>query len=755
VVAQLTVVGRPLGRIEGEAKVTGRARYAADMVLPGQLWAKCLRSPLPHARILHIDTSAARRLPGVRAVLTGADLPPVLIGLRLRDMPVLARDRVRFVGERVAAVAAEDPDIAEEALTLIRVEYEELPAVFDAEAAMAPDAPLIHPELPSYPGRAWDLPDIPNVHARFVHDRGDLARGLAEADLVIEHTFRTALLHQGYLEPQACVVALEGDGTTHVWMSNKTPFRARDEMAAALDLPPEGVVVHHVPIGGDFGGKGSPVNAILAYHLARASGRPVALVLTYNEELTATQPRHPATIYLKSGVKRDGTLVAREGRVIYNRGAYAAFNVSPNGMLNGVFKLGGSYRIPHAHIEGLAVYTNQVPCGYMRAPGQPQVIFAVEAHMDLIAAELGMDPLEFRLKNVLLEGDEPVVGARWQGIRAREVLLAAAEAIGWGRPKPPYVGRGLAISERGTGGGEAHVEVALDAEGRVTVHTGVPDTGTGIYTLLRQIVAEVLGVPPEHVTVHTSDTSQAPYDPGTGGSKTTHITGQAALAGAQQLRARLAALAAARLGGEPGQVTFAAGEARLGGQRVPLAVLAREAAAAGEPLRAHGMYSRQVPEVVSFVAQAAEVEVDPETGQVRVRRIVSAHDVGTILNPLGHQGQIDGGVVQGVGSALMEGSPVEEGRVVAAHLGDYKLPTIKDIPELITVHVRAPEGPAPYGGKSIGEEPFVPVAGAIANAVRDATGVPIYEIPIHPERVLRGLQARRAPEGGASAAPRR
>jgi CO/xanthine dehydrogenase Mo-binding subunit len=741
VVAELTVVGRPLGRIEGDTKVTGQARYAADVVLPGQLWGKCLHSPLPHARILHVDTSAARRLPGVHAVLAGSDLPRVMLGLKIQDMPPLARDRVRFIGDRVVAVAADDPDIADEALALVRVEYEELPAVFDAEDAMQPGAPVVHPDLASYAGLTWELPDVPNLHARYVHERGDLAAGFADADLVLEHTFHTALMHQGYMEPQACVVALEGDGSAQVWASNKAPFRARDMLAAALDLPQEGVVVHHVPVGGDFGGKGSLGNTPIAYFLARASGRPVAMILNYTEELTSANPRHPATIKLKTGVKRDGTLVARDSQVIYNRGAYAAHNVAPNGMLNGVFKLGGTYRIPNARVEGLAVYTNQVPCGYMRAPGQPQVIFAVEAHMDLVAAALGMDALAFRLKNVLLDGEMPVVDVTWQDIQAREVLERAAEAIGWGTPKPPNVGRGLALSERGIGGGESHVEVMVGADGRVGVHTGVPDTGTGIYTLLQQIVAEVVGVPTARIDVRAVDTAQSPIDPGTGGSKTTHITGRAALDAAQVLRARLGEVAAARLGVAPERVEIADGVARADDQTVDLATLAREAEGRGEPLRVRGIYKGQVPQIVSFVAQAAEVEVDPETGQVQVRKIVSAHDVGAILNPLGHQGQVDGGVVMGVGSALIEGSDVEDGRVVAANLGDYKLPTAADIPELITIHCEAPGGPAPFGGKSIGEEPFVPGAAAVANAVRDATGVPIHALPIRPEDVLRGLRA--------------
>ena len=344
-----------------------------------------------------------------------------------------------------------------------------------------------------------------------------------------------------------------------------------------------------------------------------------------------------------------------------------------------------------------------------------------------------------------------MVPAQWRNVQAREVLERAAEAIGWGSPKPPpaaprgLVGRGLALSERGIGGGESHVELTLDADGRVDVHTGVPDTGTGIYTLLQAMVAENAGHRPRADRRPRARTrADSPFDPGTGGSKTTHITGQAGFDAVQKMRARLGEIAAARFGGDADGGGLRDGARPPERPAVALAELAAEAAASGAPLQVRGSYKGQVPNIVSFVAQAAEVEVDPETGQVRVRRIASAHDVGMILNPLGHQGQVDGGVLQGVGSALMEGSDVEEGKVVAANLGDYKLPTMADIPELITVHVPAVEGPAPYGGKSIGEEPFVPVAGAIANAVRDATGVHVYELPIQPETVLEGLKERRA-----------
>jgi putative selenate reductase molybdopterin-binding subunit len=337
------------------------------------------------------------------------------------------------------------------------------------------------------------------------------------------------------------------------------------------------------------------------------------------------------------------------------------------------------------------------------------------------------------------------VPARWQGIsQARAVLERAAEGIGWGTPKPPpttrggLVGRGLALSERGIGGGESHVELTLTADGRIAVQTGVPDIGTGTYTIVQQVIAEELGIAPDRITVATADTSRNLLDPGTGGSKGTHVVGQAGALAARNLRALLAERAAARLGGTPDAIRFADGAAHLDGQSVPLGTLAAEA---GEPLQAKGIYDGNAPRIVSFVAQAVEVEVDPETGQVHVRRVASAHDVGAIINPLGHQGQIDGGVVMGMGSALIEGSEIEEGKVVAANLGDYKLPTMADIPDLLTIHVEAPEGPAPFGGKSIGEEPFVPGAAAIANAVRDATGVPIFELPIRPETVLHNLRA--------------
>ena len=404
------VIGQSVVRGEGPDKVTGRSIYAADISLPGMLWGKVLRSPFPHARIVSIDTAAAKAVPGVRAVITAADLPDSLVGRRLRDMPVLARDVVRFVGEKVAAVAAETEEAAEEALLLIDVEYEELDAVFDAHEAMEPDAPTLHSELSGYEGLPQPESDINNVFAHITWGQGDVDEGFAEADLVFEHTFNAQLMHQAYIEPHACVVSVESacpelveGGQVQVWVNNKDPYPLREQLAAVWGIAEDSIVLHPCSIGGDFGGKGSFMDVPLCYHLSLHSGRPVKMVMDYIQELMAANPRHPATMTIRSGVKRDGTLVARQARVVFDSGAYGAFK--PTVYLRGADHLCGVYRIPHARIDSYMVYTNNVPKGHMRSPAKPQVVFAVEAHTDLVARGLGMDPYEFRQKNLLRNGD--------------------------------------------------------------------------------------------------------------------------------------------------------------------------------------------------------------------------------------------------------------------------------------------------------------------------------------------------------------
>jgi CO/xanthine dehydrogenase Mo-binding subunit len=720
------IVGQPIGRVDGVEKVSGEARYAGDVTLPGLCWGKVLRSPLPHARILSIDPSKARALPGVLAVLTAHELPNILVGRRMFDMPMLARERVRFIGEKVAVVAALDPDMAEEALALIDVEYEDLPSVFDSAAAIRDGAAVLHENPGAYEGAPSERPH-PNVQSVLRFRLGDVDAGLRDADRVFEHTFRTQLDHHGYIEPHAGVVAIDEDGRVQVWASNKMPFRLKELLSHALQLPPERIRINLTPIGGDFGGKGSLMDLPLAYHLARVTGRPVKMVMRYTEELQAGNPRHPAVITLRTGVTKDGRIVARRVTALYNSGAYAAFKPAPSVNLGGAGMGAGVYRIPNLLIESFCVYTNNVPCGHARSPGEPQMVFAEESHMDMIARELGLDPAEFRRRNLLEDGDRLPSGHPLEHVRARETLDAALDASHWSEPKPgPWTGRGVAMGHRHIGVGFTNARLRLETKGTVTLVIGLPDTGTGAHLMLRQVVAEVLGLTIDEVAIELATTDTFTTDSGVGGSRVTHTGGRAAYHAAEALKEAIEAEAA-----------------KLGGPTVSLAAVAQAAAAEGRTLEASHLYDAKAHgEVTSFTAQVAEVAVDPKTGQVTVRHVTTAHDVGTIINPIGHQGQIEGGLIQGLGFALMEELRTEDGRISTLSLGDFKLPTIQDIPPLTTVIREDPVGPGPFRAKAIGEGSISPVAAAIANAVADACGVRILDLPITAEKVYFGLREK-------------
>ena len=743
-------IGQSVVRGEGPDKVTGRSIYAADVSLPGMLWGKVLRSPFPHARIVSIDTTEAKAVPGVHAVITAADLPESLVGRRLRDMPVLAREVVRFVGEKVAAVAAETEEAAEEALLLIEVEYEELDAVFDAHEAMEPGAPTLHLEMAGYEGLPQPESDVNNVFAHITWGQGDVDQGFAEADLVFEHTFNAQLMHQAYIEPHACVVSAEESGQVRVWVNNKDPYPLREQMAAVWGIAEESIVLHPCSIGGDFGGKGSFMDVPLCYYLSLHSARPVKMVMDYIQELMAANPRHPATMTIRSGVKRDGTLVARQARVVFDSGGYGAFK--PTVYLRGADHLCGVYRIPHARIDSYMVYTNNVPKGHMRSPAKPQVVFAVETHTDLIARELGMDPYEFRQRNLLQNGDASPVGHVWQDIRADETLRRAAVAVGWETPKPdrpePLIGRGLAITDLSQGVGRFAAKISINSSGRPTLHMAFWDTGTGSHTVLRQMVAQEMSVPVEEVDIELLDTSEMPFSSGSGGTRVTYTAGQAVVGAARELKRQLIRAAAPLLDSPEEDVSLQSGRVVVGPSPLRPAYyrtinIGEVVAHVGDgTIVAEYEVASEPPDVTSFCAQAAEVEVDPETGAVTVKRLVSAHDVGAILNPLMHQGQVEGGVIQGLGYALMEELQTEDGHISTVSFGDYKIPTIADIPELVTVLVEGNNGPAPYRSKGIGESANIPVAAAIANAVADAIGAPVPSLPLTAEKVLRAIRAK-------------
>ncbi len=734
-------VGIPSPRVEGEQKVGGAAVYAVDVTLPDMLWAKVLRSPIAHGRIKKVDAARARALPGVRAVVTGAELSGARIGKKIVDMPLLADGVVRYIGEKVAAVAADSEAIAEAALDLIDVEYEDLPVVADALAAMAPEAPLLHPNLADYKGLLHKIEKPSNVFVALGWKKGEAQEGLRQSDVVVENTFTVPAVHQAYIEPHASLVRVNADGTADIWSSNKSPFGMRDQVGNALQVAPASLIIHPCYVGGDFGGKGDGNDVALCYVLAKSSGRPVKLVVDYTEELTAGNPRHGAVIRVKTGVKRNGILIAQHVEFIFDSGAYGAYR--PQGFLVGAHDAPGPYRVPHCLVEEKYVYTNKMPCGYMRAPGHLQAMFACESQADLVARRLGLDPVEFRRMNLMHDGDRAPLGEVIPHIKATETLLKALEESGYRKEKKKNTGRGCAIADWVSKGGESYAFVKIDEDGAVTLSSAVTDTGPGVFTMMRQIVGEELKVPLDAIRVEMLDSSKVLKDTGVRGSSSTRVHGSSALAAARNLREDILKVAGEVMSARPDELILYDGGVTHGRaeRRMTYGEIAR---AAGRPLSAEGHYINMAdgPEA-SLVAQVAEVEVDEDTGAVRVKKLTTAHNTGAILNPLTHQGQIDGAAVMGLGYGLVEDLACDEsGKVLAASLGEYKIPNIQDIPELRTAILQSDFGSGPYNSMSIGETALIPTAAAIANAVEDAVGVRIKSLPITAEKVLTALKRR-------------
>jgi CO/xanthine dehydrogenase Mo-binding subunit len=735
-------VGKAVPRLEGEEKVTGKTRYAADVEIRDALWAKLLRSPLPHARILKIDTTKAMQIPGVRAVISGADIPPVLTGLRMKDMPVLARERVRYVGEPIAAVAAHSTEIAEEAIGAIEVQYEELPFVTDPLEAIRPGAPVLHENPGAYKNAPERSTELPNVQSYGHWSNGDVEAGFKQAARIFEHTFRTPLGFHAYIEPHACIVRINDGGQVEIWASNKAPFTLRDRFARDLGLDPTKIKVHILPVGGDFGGKTSVSEVPVCYRLAQRTGKPVKMVLDYSEELTACSHRHPAVIMLRTGVDSQGKLCALHARAIFSGGGYAALKANAEVTVQGPRRVASYYRIPAIKVETICAYTNQVPCTQTRTPGSPQTTFAMETQIDIIARELGMDPVEFRMRNLLEDGEATPFGQKLKGIVVKEILKKALDVSGWAKPKAKNVGRGVAVYERPSGAGRSGAAITVESDGNVTVNLGVPDVGPGIHTIVQQIVGEVLDLARERVRISVEDTDRSPYDSGTGGSKSTNSVGTAAYQAVSELKEKLISLAAARLGCKPEELRESEGRYAAPGEKsirfdeiIRLAVQQN-----GGAITHLSVYEPSRAPITSFAAQVAEVEVDPGTGQVKVKKLTTVHDSGKVLNHLTYQGQVDGGVVTGLGFALMEDSSLVDGRMAAANLGEFKMPTVADVPKLTTVLVEAATGPTPFQGKAIAEIPNVPTAAAIANAIQDATGVRLFDLPLTSEKIYAALQ---------------
>jgi CO/xanthine dehydrogenase Mo-binding subunit len=735
------IIGVPTTRSEGRDKVSGRTIYATDIVLPNMLWAKALRSPISYGRITKIDVSKAAALPGVGAVVTGADVKNLLIGRRIYDMPILADGIVRFIGEKIAAVAAESEAIAEAAVDLIDIKYEELEPLHDPQKAAKPSATLIHPNVQSYRGLLHAIDAPSNVFVDMTWKKADVEAGFREADIIVENTFTTQPVHQAYIEPHSCVVQANGSHGGDIWACSKVPFALREQVANAFKTSVDDFIVHPCYIGGCFGGKGDFMDVPVCYVLSSKAGRPVKMLMDYSDEFVAGNPRHAAVVSVKSGVKKDGRLTAHQLEFLFDSGAYAAFK--PQGYLYGPQEAAGPYKIPNVLINEKIVYTNKSPCGHMRAPGDPQGFFANESQMDLIARHIGMDPVSFRKINLMRDGDVSPIGHVVSHINSKETVDGAIRASGWLKPKRRNIGRGIAITQWLPLGGEAHAAVTIDEAGLVSVATGMVDQGAGTYTAMRQIVAKELQISVESVQFEILDTSKVGPDTGVGASRATRIFGNATQVAAVDACRLLFDAAGKILGVQKLALTGDGAVRTRTGKKISFGEIVK---ASGAPICGRGSYKNfSVGPEAALCAQVAEVAVDLETGQVTLRQFTTVHSTGTVINPLTHQGQIDGGVVMGMGYALLEQLLIDQGKVITTNFGENKIPSIKDIPKLKTVLQEFSVGSGPYGGMSIGELPVVPVAAAIANAVHDAIGVRIYDLPITAEKVLNAIKDQPLP----------
>jgi CO/xanthine dehydrogenase Mo-binding subunit len=650
---------------------------------------------------------------------------------------------VRFIGEKVAAVVADDEPTAERGRDLVDVEYEELDAIFTIDEAMAAKAPVLHPDMLGYQGFMKPPAEPSNIFFTNVYGVGDVEVGFAEADQIFEDTYSTQRQHPAFFEPRACVVDADLDGRVQIWTSTKAPYGLKGAISLAIGVENEKLLINPTYVGGDFGGKGCPWDEPLAYFLSVKTGRPVKMVMDYQEEFEAGNPRHASYIRVRTGVKNDGTITAHHQDMIFNSGAYAG--LMPLGFLAGTDRIAANWKIDNARFDHRQVYTNTVPGGYMRGPGEVQGTFAMESHLDEIARKLGMDIVDFRLKNILRPGDATPMNEHFSGVRAEETLRAAVAKVGYPSAKKPNVGFGISMSSRPAGGGETHVEITVEAEGTVLLRTPIFEQGSGVHTVLAIIAAEELGTTVDNIRVVPWNTDAVENDSGIAGSRGTRMMIPAAHEASVEARGELLNTAAEltgwpieKLESKDGAVVNTESGEQIGWAdllgRVP-----------GRPVMGRASNKdMSLAEYTTFGAQIAEVEVDPETGQIHLRRFLSAHDVGTIMNPIGHQGQINGSIVTGLGYALMEELLFDGGRVTTQSFADVKIPTMADLPEFETLLLPSEEGVGPYNVRSIGEAPLLGVAPAIANAIRDATGIRFHDLPLTAEKILAGLREKNA-----------
>ena len=757
------LVGKGVTRVDALEKVSGAAVFGPDVKLVGMLYGKALRSPHAHARIVSINLEAVRNMPGVRAVVTGADMPGVLGGEAVKDMPFLAQGKVRYMGEPVAAVAAEDEATALKAVELIEVVYDELPVVADPLAALEKGAPLIHEGLENY-ARISVIKPVPNSNVITLNEytKGDVEQGFKESDEVFEDEFRSQTVHHAPLEPHSAVAQVDVTGRIVVWVPNDSPHRLRKDLADALHMRLDRVRVISTYVGGGFGGKGGLKAEPIAVALAqKAHHRPVKVVFTREEVFQATLVRHATVVRIKTGVKRDGTLVARQVKIVWDTGAYA--EKGPTVCSQATAAAAGPYRIPHVHLIGECVYTNGPIAGAYRGYGTPQLAWACESQMDMIAKRLGIDPLEIRLRNILREGDINPVGHPVHSIGVEDCLKQVAQAIGWQeRQRQPrvtgkgrYVGFGIACGAKNTktpSGSEA--ALYLHQDGSLSIVTASVEVGQGVRTILSQIACGVLGLPLENVSFSQPDTDSTPFDASTTSSRTTFHMGNAVKLAAEDLKQQLARLAATHFGCAVNQIVVEGGKAWLATQpERPLTYqeLLQKQYGAGASMTGRGFYYPQSETGKAFHgspslfwmygAHAVQVEVDPKTGRAQVTRMAASADTGRPINPVNCLQQIEGGAVHAIGTTMMEELILDrQGHMVNPNFHDYRIPTAMDAPEILASFAEAPHKEGPFGAKGMAEIVTTSVLPAIGSAIDDAVGVRIHDLPIRSDKIWRAMK---------------
>jgi CO/xanthine dehydrogenase Mo-binding subunit len=750
-------IGQAVPMIDARERVTGTIQYVLDVKLPDMLHARIARSVYPHAKLTQVDASAALDMDGVVAVLTRDDLnaPDIdpLYGPQIKDNPILALDKVRFVGEPIAAIAAETRAAASEALMMIEADYDELDAVFDPFEAAQPDAPLIHPMSEDWLGTAayFEMRPQPNTNIahRFRIRHGEIERGFAEADIIVEKTFRTPAAAHCAMEPHVCVAHFPSPDHLVIHTATQTPFNMRDALAQMFRLPKENVQVIVATLGGSYGSKTFPRVEPIAAALARKTGRPVKIELGRDEEFM-TLNRHPVVATIKMGLKHDGHITAKQVDLFYDTGAYA--DTGPGVAQKGGYASVGPYNIPHVAVDSNCVYSNLPPNGAFRGYGVTQCAFASEMMMDIAADAIGMDAVEFRLKNMLHDGDTFVTGETLDDVPFEECLRDAAAAIQWDEGQRVEVdehrvrGKGVCVLIKGmTTPSQSTARVDIDQDGNVTVHMGTIEMGQGSRTIAAQLAAEVLGIPYQGVKVVLPDTDTLPFDQRTTASRSAHMMGHAITRAATDLANQLRENAAGAWRLAPDDLEFRDGQIVNGDKSASLGEIVRRAEV--ETMTGEGEYHNEGgidPDTGQGIASShwhlgaagVEIEVDTETGKITLVHVHAATYAGQVINRFTAELQNEGSVLMGIGSTLFEEIRTDGGQVTNANLSDYMIPSMMDLPERLTQNLIEHANVPPHG---LGETALPAIPPAVGNALANATGHRVYSLPLTPEKVLRAI----------------